>query len=51
MHPPTHLSVKLPPDVAELLHRTAYETGRTKQDLVTDALRKTYGEIPVLQQT
>ena len=40
--PPEHLSVKLPTDVAALLHRTAYETGRSKQDLVIDALRQTY---------
>lgn len=49
MQPPTHLSVKLPEDVAALLHRIAYETGRTKQDLVTDALRKVYGGQPALQ--
>jgi len=42
--PPTNLAMKLPPDVAELLHRLAYETGRSKKDLVIDAVRKTYGE-------
>lgn len=40
---PSNLSVKLPPDAAVILHRAAYETGRSKQDLVADAIRKTYG--------
>lgn len=40
---PAHLSIKLPPAVAAILHRTAYETGRSKQDLVADAIRRTYG--------
>jgi len=44
MKPPTHLSIKLPPDIAELLHRTAYETGRSKQDLVTAAIQLAYGK-------
>jgi predicted transcriptional regulator len=42
--PPTHLSIKLPADVAEILHRLAYETGRSKRDLVIDAVRRVYGE-------
>lgn len=41
--PPTNLSIKLPPDVAEILHRLAYETGRSKRELVIDAVRKAYG--------
>ncbi len=44
--PPTHLAIKLPLDVAILLHRLAYETGRSKRDLVLDAVRKTYEETP-----
>lgn len=40
--PPTNLSIKLPDDVAEILHRLAYETGRSKRDLVIDAVRGTY---------
>jgi hypothetical protein len=40
--PPTHLAIKLPVDVAKLLHRLAYETGQTKRDLVIAAIRKTY---------
>lgn len=40
--PPTNLAIKLPPDVAELLHRLAYETGRSKRDLVIEAIRQTY---------
>jgi len=43
---PTNLSVKLPLDAAAILHRTAYETGHSKQDLVAEAIRKTYGEKP-----
>jgi hypothetical protein len=42
--PSTNLAIKLPADVAELLHRVAYETGRTKRDLVLDAVRQVYGE-------
>lgn len=43
--PPRHLSIKqLPADVAEILHRLAYETGRTKRDLVIDAVRQVYGK-------
>lgn len=42
--PPTNLSIKLPPDVASLLHRLAYETGRSKRDLIISALRHTYEE-------
>jgi hypothetical protein len=42
--PPTHLAIKLPPDVAELLHRRAYETGTSKRDLVINAVRTTYGD-------
>jgi predicted transcriptional regulator len=41
---PTYLSIKLPPDVAELLHRLAYETGRSKRDLVIAAVRQAYGD-------
>ncbi len=44
--PPTNLSIKLPADVAAILHRLAYETGRSKRDLVIDAVRKTYKEAP-----
>jgi predicted transcriptional regulator len=43
---PTQLSIKLPPDVAELLHRLAYETGRSKRDLVITAVRQAYGSPP-----
>lgn len=42
--PPTNLAIKLPPDVAALLHRLAYETGRSKRDLVIAAVRRAYGE-------
>lgn len=42
--PPTNLSIKLPADVAALLHRLAYETGKSKRDLVLDAVRHTYGK-------
>jgi predicted DNA-binding protein len=42
--PPTNLSIKLPADVAEILHRLAYETGKSKRDLVLDAVRRTYGQ-------
>ena len=41
---PINLAVKLPPDAAAILHRTAYETGRTKQDLVAEAIRRVYGD-------
>jgi predicted transcriptional regulator len=41
---PRNLSIRLPEDVAALLHRVAYETGRSKHDLVIDAIRRTYGE-------
>lgn len=44
--PPTNLSIKLPADVAALLHRLAYETGKSKRDLVIDAVRKTYEKAP-----
>jgi hypothetical protein len=40
---PTGFSVRFPADVAEILHRTAYETGRTKLDLVSEAIRIVYG--------
>lgn len=40
---PTHVSVRnLPPDVATALHRLAYETGRSKADLIITAIRRTY---------
>ena len=44
--PPTNFAIKLPADVAALLHRLAYETGKSKRDLVIDAVRKTYEEDP-----
>ena len=44
--PPTNLAIKLPPDIAALLHRLAYETGKSKKDLVLDALRQTYEKTP-----
>lgn len=45
--PPANLTIRdLPEDVAYLLHRIAYETGRTKRDLVIDAIRQTYGDNP-----
>ena len=44
--PPTNFAIKLPSDVAALLHRLAYETGRSKRDLVVDAVRRTYAEDP-----
>ncbi len=40
---PRHVSAVLPDDVAEQLHLLAFRTGRSKQDLVIAALRKTYG--------
>jgi len=42
--PPTNLAIRLPPDVASLLHRLAYETGRSKKDLVLAAIREAYGD-------
>jgi len=39
----TNLSIKLPGDVAKLLHRLAYETGQSKRDLVIAAIRREYG--------
>lgn len=44
--PPANLAIKLPEDVAALLHRLAYETGRSKRNLVIDAIRKTYESTP-----
>ena len=44
---PTNFSIKLPGDVAALLRRLAYETGRSKRDLVLDAVRKVYAVPPV----
>lgn len=43
---PRNLAMKLPPDAAEILHRTAYETGKTKLDLVSEAIRLAYGQTP-----
>ena len=40
---PTWLSMRLDPETAELLHRTAYETGKSKRALVITAVRQTYG--------
>jgi predicted transcriptional regulator len=40
--PPTNFSIKLPADVAATLHRLAYETGKSKKELVIDAVRQTY---------
>ncbi len=40
------VAIKLPKDVAALLHRLAYETGRSKRDLVIDAIRNTYERNP-----
>jgi predicted transcriptional regulator len=40
--PPVNLSIKLPDDVAEILHRVAYETGRSKRSLVVGAVRQAY---------
>lgn len=40
--PPTNLAIRLPEDVAAMVHRLAYETGRSKRDLVIEALWKTY---------
>jgi len=37
-------SIRLPKDLAELLRRLAYERRVTKQSLIIDAIRKTYGE-------
>lgn len=36
---PTWLSTHVDPDVAEIVHRTAYETGRSKRSLVEEAVR------------
>jgi predicted DNA-binding protein len=44
---PLNLSVRLPPDVAELLRDVSYRTGRSKRFLVINALRKTYGPAAV----
>lgn len=41
---PRNLSVVLPEDVAALLHLAVYQTGRSKQDLVSDAIRRVYGD-------
>lgn len=41
---PAGLSIKLPTDVAEVLHRAAYEMGVTKRDLVINAIRESYGQ-------
>jgi hypothetical protein len=43
---PTRVTVRLPEDAAALLHRLAYETGRSKQALIAEALRRTYGTNP-----
>jgi hypothetical protein len=47
--PPTRLSIKLPVDVAKLLHRLAYETGQSKRDLVIAAISKAYGVDALLE--
>lgn len=39
-----NLAIKLPADVAALLHRAAYETGVTKRDLVINAIRDSYAD-------
>ena len=41
---PLHFAAQLPPNVAALLHRTAYQTGRSKVDLVVTAIEQVYGE-------
>jgi hypothetical protein len=41
---PLNLAVKLEPDTARLLRRTAFETGRSKRELVEEAILKVYGE-------
>lgn len=42
---PRHVQVKdIPEDLARALHRLAYETGRTKRDLIIDAVRAAYGD-------
>jgi hypothetical protein len=41
---PLNLAVKLEPDTARLLRRTAFETGRSKRELVEAAILKVYGE-------
>jgi len=38
---PTWVSTHVDLDVAETLHRTAYETGRSKRNLVEEAIRLT----------
>ncbi len=43
---PNTLSIKLPHDIATVLHRLAYETGTSKRALVLDALRRCYIEDP-----
>jgi|GEM_PF-5753475 len=39
---PKGLMIRPPADIAALIHRLAYETGRSKQDLIVDAIRQTY---------
>jgi predicted DNA-binding protein len=42
MKPPRHLSLRLPDETAALLHRLAYETGKSKHELVIDAIHNTH---------
>jgi hypothetical protein len=41
---PQHFAAELPRDAAAILHRVKYETGRSKVDLVAEAIRQVYGE-------
>jgi hypothetical protein len=43
-HVPRNFAAELPLDAAAILHRVKYETGRSKVDLVAEAIRLTYGE-------
>lgn len=39
---PSGMNLKLTPELSEALARLAFETGRTKQELVTEALNKAF---------
>jgi hypothetical protein len=41
---PVNFAAALPVDAATILHRAKYQTGRSKVDLVAEAIRQVYGE-------
>ena len=47
---PVHLAMEPPSDVMAALHLAAYETGHSKVDLVSTAVRLVYGSGDVPQQ-